>query len=187
MQLNLKSILIYACILAFPVLGFSQKVRAGHDKGTDFLKFKTYTWAAPDMPTTRPLLFMSIIGAVDQELKAKGLMRTERDGDLTLAPAGGVEFGLNQAAGTPILPTYGGSPPTVDATMWTGAGGPSNLMAPYVPEGSLTLNFVDRASNKVVWSGTVTDKFDIGNKEKSWQRVNKGIVKLLKEFPPKAK
>jgi hypothetical protein len=40
-------------------------------------------------------------------------------------------------------------------------------MAPYVPEGTLALTFVDRPSNKVVWCGTVTEKLDIENKKKS--------------------
>jgi hypothetical protein len=69
MKPNLRGILIYSWIVAFPVLGFSQKVRVGYDKGTDFLKFRSYTWAAPTMPTTRPLLFESIVGWVDNGLK----------------------------------------------------------------------------------------------------------------------
>jgi hypothetical protein len=60
-------------------------------------------------------------------------------------------------------------------------------MAPYVPEGTLALTFVDRASNKVVWCGTVTEKLDIENKKKSLERVDKAIAKLLKQFPPKGK
>src|SRR6201987_3249355 len=144
MKPNLRRILIYSWIVVFPILGFSQKVRVGYDKGTDFLKFRSYTWAAPAMPTTRPLLYASIMGWVDNELKAKGLTRTERDGDLVLIPAGGMEFGLNQAASVPILPTY-------DPTTWIGATMPTNVMAPYVPEGTLILTLVDRVSNKVVW------------------------------------
>jgi Domain of unknown function (DUF4136) len=180
MKPNLRGILIYSWIVAFPVLGFSQKVRVGYDKGTDFLKFRSYTWAAPTMPTTRPLLYESVMGWVDNGLKAKGLTRTEKDGDLVLIPAGGVEFGLNMAVATPILPTY-------DPTTWIGFAGPSNLMAPYVPEGTLMLTLVDHASNKVVWTGTVSEKLDIENKMKSLERVDKAIAKLLKQFPPKKK
>ena len=60
-------------------------------------------------------------------------------------------------------------------------------MAPYVPEGTLVLTFVDRTSNKVVWSGTVSEKLDIANKKKSLELVDKAIAKLLKQFPPKGK
>jgi len=186
-KLHLKKIVIYPFVVACPMYVFSQKVRVGYDKAADFVKFKTYTWTAPTMPITRPLLYASIVGTIDHELKAKGLTRTERDGDLALTPAGGMEFGLNVATGTPILPTYGGAPPTIDANMWTGASGPSNLMAPYVPEGTLALTFVDRNSNKVIWTGTVTEKLDIENKKKSLERVDKAIAKLLKQFPPKRK
>ena len=120
-------------------------------------------------------------------MKSKGLTRVEQDGDLVLIPSGGVEFGINKAAGTPILPTYGGQPLVIDANMWTGATGSSNLMAPYVPEGTLVLTFADRTANKVVWTGTVREKLDIENKDKSFERVDKAIANLLKHFPPKKK
>jgi hypothetical protein len=44
---------------------------------------------------------------------------------------------------------------------------------------------VDRSSNKVVWNGTVTEKFDPTQKEKSLTLAGKAVVKLLKGFPPK--
>jgi Domain of unknown function (DUF4136) len=178
MNPNLMKMGIYTLVVALPVAALAQKVRVGYDKGTDFQKFRSYTWAAPTMPATRPLLYASVVGWVDEQLKAKGLTRTEKDGDLTLIPAGGMEFGLNQAVNTPILPTY-------DPTTWIGSAGPSNLMAPYVPEGTLMLTLVDRVSNKAVWTGSVTEKLDIENKEKSLERVDKAITKLLKQFPPK--
>ena len=181
--MNLKKMSICLLVTIFCLTAFAQKVRLGYDKGTDFRKFKSYTWAEPAMPVTRPLLYASVIGSVDQELKSKGLTRVERDGDLVLIPEGGMEYGLNVAASTPIISSY-----AVDPSMWTGgAAGPSNLMAPYVPKGTLVLTFVDRAASKVIWNGTVSENLDIENKEKSWERIQKAIVKLLKQFPPKAK
>ena len=185
LKLKVKIAGIWVFIAAFPVIALPQKVKVGYDKGTDFTSFKTYSWAQPAMPVTRLLLYQSIIGSVDTELKAKGLARVARDGDLVLLPAGGTEFFTNTAAGTPILPTYGSQPPSIDATLWTGATGPSNLMAPYVPEGTLVLTFVDRVSNKAIWTGTVTEKLDIENKKKSLERVDKAVIKLLNRFPPK--
>jgi hypothetical protein len=54
------------------------------------------------------MLYASIFGSGDHELKAGGPTRVEQDGDLVLIPWGGVEFGTNKAAGTPILSTYDG-------------------------------------------------------------------------------
>jgi hypothetical protein len=184
--MKIKRIGAYLLIAVFPVTVCAQKVRVGYDKGTDFQKFKTYTWGEPTMPVTRPLLYASIVGLIDMDLKAKGLAKGERDCDLVLMPAGGMEYGLNQAASAPILPTYS-SQPVIDATNWTGPAGPSNLMAPYVPEGTFVLAVIDRVSNKVIWTGTVKEKLDIENKTKSLERIDKAIVKLLKQFPPKKK
>ena len=181
------------CLLvaAIPITNaLAQKVSVGYDKSADFSKYASYTWAEPSMPPSRPLLYASIVGSIDHELKAKGLARTDSAGDLILIPAGGMEFGLTSVAGAPIMPSYGGPPPAMDATMWSGAGGAgqlSNLTAPLVPEGTLVLNFVDRKANKVIWTGTVKQKLDMAQKKKSLDRVDRAIAKLLKQFPPQKK
>jgi len=176
---------VWLIFVALPLNLSGQKVRTGYDKSVDFAKFKTYSWNAPEMPVTRPLLYASVIGWIDMELNAKGLTKVEKDGELSLIPAGGMEFGVNMAAGTPILPTYGGQPPSIDATRWTGAAGAAYTSAgPYVPEGTFALTFVDRESNKIVWNGTVKEKLDIENKTKSADRVHKAILKLMTKFPP---
>jgi uncharacterized protein DUF4136 len=166
---------------------FAQKVKSGYDKAADFSKFRSYTIAEPATPPARPLLYANIVGVIEDELKAKGLVKAASNADLTLIPAGGMEFGLNTAGSAPITPNFNGPMPALDATMWTGAGGPSNLMAIYVPEGTLMLTFIERDTNKIVWSGTVTEKLDVEQKMKSLERINKAVTKLLQQFPPRKK
>jgi Domain of unknown function (DUF4136) len=171
--------------VVFVTSGFAQKVKVGYDKSTDFSKYKTYTWAKPETPVTRPLLYGTVVSTIDQELQAKGLQKVEANGDLTLIAAGGIEYGSNLAAGTPILPVYGGPPPDLNATMWTG-GNPSAVSAgPLVAQGTLVLEFVDRSQNKAIWSGNVRQTFSPEQKNKSLDLAAKAIVKLLKRFPPK--
>jgi uncharacterized protein DUF4136 len=186
MTIFLTKVRIILLISGLCATSVAQKIKVGYDKGVDFSKFTSYTLAEPTTPPTRPLLYASVVGAIDHELSSKGLTNTN-DGDLIVVPAGGVEFGLNTAVGTPIISTYGGQPPTIDASMWVGATGFSNLMAPYVPEGTLILNFIDRRADKVIWTGAVTEKLDIEKKKKSLQLVDKAITKLLKQFPPNPK
>lgn len=182
---GLRCVHIWLAVAIFSPSLSGQKIKTGYDKGVDFKKFKTYSWSAPEMPVTRPVLYAAIMGWVDTELKAKGLKKVEQDGELALIPASGMEFAVNMAAGTPILPTYGGQPPSIDATRWTGAAGAAYTAAgPYVPEGMLALTFVDRASNRIVWNGTVKEKLDVENKEKSLDHIHKAVVKLIKKFPP---
>ena len=104
MKLNLVKMWIYALIAVFPVAAFGQKVRVGYEKGIDFLKFRSYTWAAPAMPVTRPLAYASVVGRVDEELKAKGLTKTEMDGDLVRIPAGGWNLGSIRQQAYPFSP-----------------------------------------------------------------------------------
>jgi len=181
---NKKSWLLALLIaIAFLPPTFAQKVKVGYDKSTDFSKYKSYTWATPQTPVTRPLLYETVVGSIDQELQAKGLTRSEKDGDLTLIAAGSIEYGSNLPAGTPILPVYGGPPPDLNATMWTGADTSSVASGPIVAKGTLVLEFVDRAQNKVVWNGLVSRTFDPEQKNKDLVLAQSAIVKLLKRFP----
>lgn len=164
--------------------GAAQKTKIGYDKTADFSKFRTYSWAQPEMPTSRPILYEYVVKTIDNELNAKGIERVDGNGDLVLIPTGGMEYGSNLPSGTPILPVYSGPPPSVNATMWTGAT-PAASSGPMVAEGSLTLEFVDHARNKVVWNGTVSEKFDPTKKEESLTLAGKAVSKLLKKFPPK--
>jgi hypothetical protein len=166
---------------------FAQKVDVGYDKGTDFSRYTSYTWGEPARTPTRPLLYASIVGSIDHELKAKGLARRDSGGDLILIPAGGIDFGMAGAAGMPITSTYGGAPIAFDATMWSGAGGSGALTSTYVTEGTLVLEFLDRKTNKIVWTGTAKQKVDLENKQKALDRIDKAIAKLLKQFPPQKK
>ena len=188
--MNFDLIKLWAFLLIAAIPGtnaVAQKVNVGYDKSADFSKYASYTWAEPERSPSRPLLYASIVGSIDHELKAKGLARTDSGGDLTLIPAGGMEFGLSSAAGTPIMPSYGGAPPAIDATMWSGASGLSNLTSAYVPEGTLALNFIDRQSNKIIWAGTVTQKLEVENKKRSLELIDRAIAKLLKQYPPQKK
>jgi len=181
-MLRLHLLIAGVLILSLPCVG--QKVKVGYDKGTDFSRFKTYSWTEPAMPATRPVLFEAVVARVDVQLEARGLTKVPQDGDLALTPSGGVDFGFAGVASTPILPTYSGPPPSINGGMWTGAAGPSTAGS-YVPEGTLVLTFIDRANNKVVWSGSVKQKLDVEQKNKSLELVDKAVIKLLKEFPGK--
>lgn len=171
-------------MLAWPAS--AQKVKVGYDKSVDFSKFTSYSIAQPETPPARPLLYYSILGSIEQQLRSKGLIPKPSDGDLIVVPAGGMEFGLNVAAGLPILPSYSG-PPVYSPTMWWGTGEVPNAMAPYVPQGTLVLTFVERSTNHVVWQGSVTEKFDMERKEEALRLADKAIIKLFKQFPPKKK
>lgn len=119
---------VRVCLLSVATLGslaIAHKVKIGHDKSVDFSTYTTYTLAAPAMPPTSPLLYATVVDSIDGEPSLKGLQKVEKDGDLTLIPAGGIEYGNNIAAGSPIIGTFSSPPAAMNATMWTGAEEPS--------------------------------------------------------------
>jgi hypothetical protein len=92
---------------------------------------------------------------------------------LPLIAAGGIGFGYNMP-----------SAQEMNAAYWSGVEDPEILTAPMVDEGTLILEFVDRGQNKMVWRGTAKENLD-PEMAKALPHIEKAIVKLLKEYPPK--
>ena len=176
--------ILVVLVTAIASCALAQKVKVGYDKSANFSKYKTYSWAELPTPPARPMLYEAVVGWIDGDLSTKGFQRVEKDGDLTLRATGGIGFGITVAGGQPLTSSYNGPPPSLNATMWTGAGGGRELM-PAVPDASLELQFIDRGANQIIWSGLVTQALDMERKDKSLDLVDKAVTKLLKQFPPK--
>ena len=166
---------------------FAQKTKVGYDKNADFSKYKSYTLQEPPAPVSRPLLYASVMGTIRQEIEAKGLTKADKDGDLTVIPTGGFDYGLGTSSGVTSDSCANCQKPLVDARDWVGKQAPPGDGGKVNPNGVLQLDFVDRATNKVVWSGAVTQKLNPDKKEESLQKVGAAIQKLLAEYPPKSK
>jgi Domain of unknown function (DUF4136) len=164
--------------------GIAQKVKAGFDKTTDFSKYKSYSVQKPAHDPAMPLLYAHVVGSIEQELSAKGLTQVEKDGDLLLVMIGGMDYGLEAVAGSDCGNCKA---PLLDPGDWPGNTAPPGVGGKPVPKGIVELNFVDRATNKTVWTGWVEQKLDADKKSKSFDKADKAIQKLLKDFPPKGK
>jgi hypothetical protein len=167
--------------------GFAQKVKTGYDKNADFSRYKSYTLQEPGATPTRPLLYASVMGSIKSEIESKGLVNKDKDGDLTVIPNGGLDYGMGTTSGFTSDSCSNCQKPLVDARDWVGKVAPPGASGKPNPKGVLQLDFVDRATNKVVWSGTVEQKLDPDKKQESLQKVGPAINKLLAEFPPKSK
>ena len=174
----------YLLVLFLVSTALGQKTKIGYDKSVDFSRYKTFSTLAPETAPTKPLLYSTISNSIYQSLKAKHIQEFESGGDLLLVASGGIGVAQNASGGTPISSTYSGPPLSYDATMWTGAEGPSGGSSVAVQQGSLTLTFIDPGTHKIVWSGTVIENLDIEQKNDSLKRVDRAVAKLLSKFPP---
>jgi hypothetical protein len=176
------------CLIVWLALSaFSQKVKTGYDKAVDFTQYRTYSWANLNQARSRPILAELVIGNVKNELEGKGLKEVDSNADLLLFPSGGFDSTFAMSAGYPVG-NYLTVPITVERASWVG---PVTVttegVSPIVHAGTLHLAFIELRSGRLVWEGSVSDKFDFEQKKESIARVEKCVTKLLKDFPPRKK
>lgn len=176
--------LITIAVLVSSVAASGQKVKVDYDKSVGFEKFKTYTWGDLN-PARLPLLRLNVMGAIDEQLAAKGLVKVEKGADLMVTYAGDMMGEANQQVSPPSYPGYSGPPPAINSTMWTGAGAVGTAVA--YPKGTLIVEVMDAHSGKIAWRGVGNVKLDIEKKRDSLERINRLIAKMFLQYPPQKK
>lgn len=153
----------------------AQDVRYNFMPGTDFAKYHTYKWV-PIEGGSHPnqIADAEIKSAVDSQLTAKGLTKTDSDkADLLVGYQVAVDkekqwnaYGMGGAR-------FGGMGSATSST---------------ISNGSLVLDMYDPTSKQLVWTGTATKTLDpSGNQEKNQKNLDKAMAKLLKNYPPPQK
>jgi hypothetical protein len=176
---NIKKVLFRAATVAFiTLLGcgvlMAQEVRYNYDQAVDFTKYKTYKWVdIAGGSVADELTDLNIMQAIESILTTKGLTNVDRDSaDLYVG---------YQAAEDKEKPInmFGGP-----GWRWTG----SQVTTSSVSVGTLVLDIYDPATKTLVWRGTVSKTINpTKNPEKNYEKLQQGIVKMLKNFPPRHK
>lgn len=152
---------------------FAQKVKTDYDRNANFSQYKTYSWEA--VKTRNQLNIDRIKSAVDADLTAKGFTQVPSGGSICLVA---IEATQNKQTLNTFYNGFGGG------WRWRGGfGGDSTTYVDNYKVGTLVLDMFDSQSKKLVWrgsaSGTLSDKAD-----KNIKNLNKGVQKMLKDFPP---
>ena len=170
--------LLVALVLGFAVsYSAAQEVTYNFDRDTDFSKFITYKWV--DIKSVRQVDYITteqIIAVIDAELAKKGLLKTDSDyADLYI----GYQTALSRQTlwmayhdGWGYGPGWGGGLATIaDASIYAG---------------QLDLDMYAAREKKLVWSGAVSNAFDLMlNLDRSETKIQKSVEKLLQNYPPK--
>jgi hypothetical protein len=151
-------------------------------------KALTYNWIVPDMKTNQNPMYSSsfsrhrVQNAFDQALAGKGLRRETQNPDLLLqfhTYTQRVRRNYYGGGGYPMMmgwgrfgwgmPYYGGY----------GFGG-----YPYSStntDGTLILDVVDTKTGDIIWQKAISG--DVSNPNRLDKQINKGVKKLMKDFP----
>jgi hypothetical protein len=165
----------------------AQDVRYNFDRGTNFAALKSYKWVPiKDATPLSDLADRQIKAAVDAELAAKGLMRTEAESaDLYI----GYQGAVGQEKEYTSFDTGWGYGPGWYGGGWYGAGGGmTSGQTSTIYIGQLALDMYASSSRTLVWRGTASKTLDPKAKpDKQQKNLEKAVAKMLKNFPPPVK
>lgn len=150
-----------------------QDVKYNFMPGTDFSKYHSYKWVTIEGGShPNQIVDQEIKQAVDSQLAAKGLTKTDSDkADLYI----GYQIAVDQEK---QWNAYGMGGPR-----WGGMG---TATSSTITNGTLVLDMYDPSTKQLVWTGNATKTLDpSGNQEKNMKNLNKAMQKLLKNYPPK--
>src|SRR5512142_3256756 len=172
----------FSCLLLLLFLSravYGQKVKVEYDPKERFAVYKTYCWVTKES-YERPLLALGIIGAVDEQLQAKGLTRVEEKSDLIVSGYGAMDGDLSVSWSESMYVM-----PGLYGPVWwvQGSWVPGNSTAVYIQKGTLVIDIADPHSKQLKWRGIATAKFNDKNKKELLELVNKSIEKMFRAYP----
>jgi hypothetical protein len=170
-------------VLLFPALALAQKTSFDFDKTADFSKYKTYA-LKDGTKVGQPLIDNRIVAAIETELAAKGLKKSDaasdvvvvyhvafdKQQDITAYSTGGAYGGYGYR--------YGGGWGTTT----------TDVRVNEILVGTLVVDIADSTKKEVVWRGMGVKEIDVQAKaDKRDKNINAAVKKILKDFPPKKK
>ena len=173
-----------ACVLA-SALVLAQKTSYDYDKSASFTGYKTYA-QKEGTKVGQQLIDDRIVAAIDKELAAKGLTKSEANPDLVVVYH--VAFDKEKDISTYSSGYGGGYGPY--GYGWGGGWGGSttNTTVRDILVGTMVIDMADASKKQVVWRGMgVKEVNTTANPEKRDKSINEAVKKILKNFPPKVK
>jgi len=151
-----------------------------YDTTYDFTMLKTYAWLpSPPGSQIEDLTEKRFTQAVDTQLGAKGYSPSAESPDFVISLQG---IKKTVPSGSTAVGASIGVPVGGRGSMSVGVGKSRERVK---QEGTLTLNFLDRKTNALIWQGTATATIQQkSSPEEQQQAINQIIAELMKNFPP---
>jgi hypothetical protein len=170
--MRIRAILASASLVLAGTTALAQNVSYHIHKGTNFSKFRTYTWVR-GTELIDPLNHHRIVRAVDAQLTGKGLVHVAAGAspDALISYHASFDTTLKPAGTKAPAPAPGGA---------TSPAGSELLI------GTLVVEIVDTKTKKSVWRGKVTNAIDsYADADKRESRINHIAALLFQNYPPR--
>lgn len=178
-----KTVAMFVASLILCSVVQAQKTSAAFDEKVDFSNYKTF--AFDKSGARNPYVNILIVEAVERELTSRGLTKVNADPDLKVVYLAATVPNL-QVQNVPfyhvVNPAYSGMVGSATMNMWD------------VTTGTLVVDLWDQKTDRIVFRGTITDVLqrapsaDLQADAKIVSKpINKGVAKIFKKYPVKAK
>ena len=173
-------------LLLAPALLIAQKTSYDYNKSANFAAFKTYAHKE-GTKVGQQLIDDRIVAAIDTELAAKGLTKSESNPDVFVVYH--VAFDKQKDIST-YSSGYGGGYGAY-GWGWGGggwAGGTTTTQVRDILVGTLVIDLADAKQGQLAWRGMGVKEVNTqANPEKRDKSINNAVKKIFKNYPPKQK
>jgi Domain of unknown function (DUF4136) len=177
-----KLVTAIAVVLASALL-VAQKVSYDFEKAANFAAFKTYAHK-DGTKVGQSLIDDRILAAIDSELGAKGLTKSESNPDLFVVYH--VAFDKEKDISTYSSGYGGGYGPY--GWGWGGGMGTTTTQVRDILVGTLVIDMADAKKGQLAWRGMGVKEVDTQAKpDKRDKSINNAVKKIFKNYPPKVK
>ncbi len=180
-----KLVIAVLALILVPVLAIAQKVSYDFDKAANFIAFKTYAMK-DGTKVGQPLIDDRIVAAIDTELGAKGLTKSESSPDLFVVYH--VAFDKEKDISTFSSGYGGGYGPY--GWGWGGGWGPTTTSTTVrnILVGTLVIDMADAKKGQLAWRGMGVKEVNTqASPEKRDKSITEAVKKIFKNYPPKQK
>ena len=176
MKLQKAVFILMGMMLLFAGKLSAQQVKTDFDRNANFGQYKTYSWE--QVKTKDALDVGRIKAAVNAALAAKGWTQVDSGGDVSIIA---MEMTHDQQTLNTFYDGFGGG---WGWRRFGGGGfGEATTTTDTYKVGTLVVDLFDTKTKQLVWRGSSSDTIS-SNSNKNIQNLNKGVEKLLKQFPP---
>ena len=168
---------LIAGILLIPAFALAQKTSYDYDKSANFAGFKTYA-LKDGTKVGDPLIDNRITAAIEAELAAKGLTKSDASPDVLVA----YHIAFDKQKDISAY-TSGGGP-----YRWGGGWGTTDVRVSEILVGTLVIDIADAKKGELAWRGIGVKEVDTQAKaDKRDKNVKSAVQKIMKNYPPKQK
>jgi hypothetical protein len=161
---------------------FAQHVQTDFDHQANFSQYKTYSWK--EIKPANSLWDARIKNAVDAQLSAKGWAQVNSGGDVAIVA---IKTTQTQRTLHTFYDNYGDFGGGWGWRAFGGGGfdsfGESDTTEQEYKDGTLVIDMFDAKTKQLIWRGSAEDALS-DNAEKNEKNLDKGVAKMLKDFPP---